>query len=111
MEADILPSHHGRFVKSTGDGLMLEFANVQPAIRAAFAIQHACVNVNKGMPARQHMLLRTGVHVGQVIADEHDVYGRGVNLAARLTTLAGPGEIVVSADVRDQQVKEAGDSR
>src|SRR5436305_2986702 len=63
VEADILPSHHGRFVKSTGDGLMLEFANVQPAIRAAFAIQHACVNVNKGMPARQHMLLRTGVHV------------------------------------------------
>ena len=87
-----------------GDGLMLEFPSVQPAIRSAFAIQHACAQANAGVPPDRQMLLRMGAHVGQLIADEHDIYGHGVNLAARLTTLAGPGEIVVSADVRDQLI-------
>lgn len=104
VEHDILPAHQGRLVKSMGDGLMLEFPSVQPALRVAFAIQQACANSNTDVPPRQHMLLRMGVHVGQLLADKHDVYGRGVNLAARLTTLAGPGEIVVSADVRDQLI-------
>jgi TolB-like protein len=102
VEHDILPAHHGRLVKSMGDGLMLEFPSVQPAMQAAFAIQRACAAANTDVPPEQHMLLRMGAHVGQLIADQHDVYGHGVNLAARLTTLAGPGEIVVSADVRDQ---------
>jgi class 3 adenylate cyclase/tetratricopeptide (TPR) repeat protein len=102
VENQVLPSFAGRLVKSTGDGLLLEFPDVHPAIKAAFAIQHACGDVNTGLPSRDHILLRTGVHVGQLIADERDMYGRDVNLAARLTTLAGPGEIVVSADVRDQ---------
>jgi adenylate cyclase len=104
VEHDILPAHQGRLVKSMGDGLMVEFPGVQPAVRAAFAIQHACASANTGLQSKQHMLLRMGAHVGQLIADEHDIYGRGVNLAARLTTLAGPGEIVVSADVRDQLI-------
>ena len=104
VQRDVLPAHTGRLVKSMGDGLMLEFSSVQPAIRSAFAIQHACAQANAGVPPDRHMLLRMGAHVGQLIADEHDIYGRGVNLAARLTTLAGPGEIVVSADVRDQLI-------
>lgn len=104
VQRDILPAHTGRMVKSMGDGLMLEFPSVQPALRAAFAIQHACAAANAGIPPDRHMLLRMGAHVGQLIADEHDIYGRGVNLAARLTTLAGPGEVVVSADVRDQLI-------
>jgi adenylate cyclase len=102
VEHDVLPPYHGRLVKSMGDGLMLEFADVQSAVKAAFAVQHACATVNIGVPPEQHILLRTGAHVGHLVADDHDVYGSGVNLAARLTTLAGPGEIVVSADVRDQ---------
>ena len=102
VQRDVLSVHTGRLVKSMGDGLMLEFPSVQPAIRSAFAIQRACNEGNVGVPPDRQMLLRMGAHVGQLIADEHDIYGRGVNLAARLTTLAGPGEIVVSADVRDQ---------
>ena len=99
---DVLPASEGRLVKSTGDGLLLEFMRVQSAMTAAFAIQRASDIANLGLPADRRMLLRMGAQVGEVIADEHDVYGRGVNLAARLTTLAGPGEIVVSAGVRDQ---------
>jgi adenylate cyclase len=102
LERDILPAHQGQLVKSLGDGLMLQFPSVQPAIKAAFVIQQVFARANTGLPPDQHMLLRIGAHVGQLMADAHDVYGRGVNLAARLTTLAGPGEIVVSADIRDQ---------
>jgi adenylate cyclase len=102
IEDEILPALQGRLIKSTGDGLMIEFPNVQFAMRAAFASLHACDDANAGLPPERCMLLRTGAHIGQLIADEHDFYGRGVNLAARLATLAGPGEIVVSADVRDQ---------
>ena len=102
--SEILPTYRGRMVKSTGDGLLLEFFDVLPAVRAAFAIQIACNKLNAKVPAHKHMLLRVGVHVGLVIAGAYDVYGRDVNLAARLTTLAGPGEIVVSADVRDQLI-------
>jgi class 3 adenylate cyclase/TolB-like protein/tetratricopeptide (TPR) repeat protein len=102
VESDILPPAEGRLIKNMGDGLMLEFPNVQFAIRAAFAIQHACSATNEGLPPDQHMSLRGGAHVGQIIVGDRDFYGRGVNLASRLATLAGPGEIVVSADARDQ---------
>ena len=99
---DVLPSHGGRLVKRLGDGMLLDFPRVPPALKAAFDIQHACHESNQGVPQDRQMLLRMGAQVGELIADEHDLYGREVNLAARLTTLAGPGEIVVSAGVRDQ---------
>jgi adenylate cyclase len=102
VEDKILPAHEGRLVKSMGDGLLLEFRGVQSCVKAAFAIQRVSRKINRGVSPKRHMLLRMGAHAGQIIAGEHDVYGRDVNLAARLTTLAGPGEIVVSADVRDQ---------
>jgi len=102
VEKNVLPAHGGRLVKSLGDGMLLEFPRVPPALKAAFAIQHACNSTNVAVPPERHMLLRMGIQVGELIADNHDVYGRDVNLAARLTTLAGPGEIVVSANVRDQ---------
>ena len=102
VKNDVLPAHGGRLVKSLGDGMLLEFPRVQPAVNAAFAIQQTCNRANVGVAPQRQMLLRMGVQVSELIADEHDVYGRGVNLAARLTTLAGPGEIVVSASVRDQ---------
>lgn len=97
----LMPPHGGRLVKSLGDGLMLEFEAVPPAIQCAIAMQTAISQANQGRPAEQWMYLRVGAHVADVIVDEHDIYGSGVNLASRLTTLAGPGEIVVSADVRD----------
>jgi class 3 adenylate cyclase/TolB-like protein/Tfp pilus assembly protein PilF len=102
IECHVLPACDGRLVKSTGDGLLLAFGSVQSAISAAFAIQHAMNRRNHCLPADRHMLLRMGMEVSDVVVDQYDVYGRGVMLAARLMTLAGPGEIVVSAHVRDQ---------
>ena len=97
----LVPQYAGRLVKSLGDGLMLEFEAVLPAVQCATAMQAAIADANQGRPVERCMYLRVGAHVADVIVDEHDIYGRGVNLAARLSTLAGPGEIVVSAELRD----------
>ena len=102
IESDILPACGGRLVKSLGDGLLLEASHVSAAISAAFAIQHACHRDNVGRPASSHILLRIGIEVSEVLVVRHDVFGHGVNVAERLSTLAGPGEIVVSAHVREQ---------
>jgi TolB-like protein/Tfp pilus assembly protein PilF len=102
VESDVLPASGGHLVKSLGDGMLLEFPFVQAAVSAAYAMQHASNRANAGRPAEQQMLLRMGIEISDVIVDQRDVYGRGVNRAARLATLAGPGEIVVSASVREQ---------
>jgi adenylate cyclase len=99
---ELLAGREGRMVKSLGDGLMLEFPRVNTAVGVAFAMQEAIASLNAELPPERRLHLRIGIHVSPLVADEHDVYGHGVNLAARLTTLAGPDEIVVSADVRDQ---------
>lgn len=99
---DLLPGNEGRLVKSLGDGLMLEFPGVHAAVGVAFAMQAVTKRANEKIPHERHLRLRIGIHVSPLISDNLDLYGHGVNLAARLTTLAGPGEIVVSADVRDQ---------
>lgn len=98
----IVPAHGGRLVKSLGDGLMIEFPHAPAAVETAFALQRLSERGNEGVAEPQKMRVRIGVHLSPLIADDRDIYGHGVNLAARLTTLAGPGEIVVSADVRDQ---------
>jgi adenylate cyclase len=98
----LLPGQDGRLVKSLGDGLMLEFTRVATSVNLAFAMQDAAAQINRDLPPERRLHLRIGIHVSPLIADELDVYGHGVNLAARITTLAGPDEIVVSADVRDQ---------
>jgi adenylate cyclase len=98
----LLPLHGGRLVKSLGDGLMLEFERVPPAVHCAFAMQQAIESHHLGLPLERRMCLRLGVHRAEVVVDEHDIYGAGVNLAARLATLAGPGETVVSSEVREQ---------
>ena len=102
VATQIVPTHGGRLVKSLGDGLMIEFPRAPAAVDAAFALQRISSIGNEGVADAQKMRLRIGIHVTPLIADDHDVYGHGVNLAARLTTLAGPDEIVVSAEVRDQ---------
>lgn len=102
----LLPSYGGRMVKSLGDGMMLEFESVQPAIQAAIAANQRIESGNEGVPQARQFHLRIGIHAADVIIDELDRYGAGVNLAARLTTLAGPGEIVVSSAVRDHLTQD-----
>ena len=97
----ILPLHGGRIVKSLGDGLMLEFASAQGCTRAAFAIQHFSKQANSGYAPQQQLHLRMGGHLASFVTDQHDIYGTDVNLTARFCTLAGPGEIVVTDDLRD----------
>ena len=93
--------HQGRLVKSLGDGVMLEFDQPQTAAHCALAVQAAMPRFSQGYAEDRHMLLRAGIHTAQIYTSALDIYGSGVNLAARLATLAGPGEIVVSAEVRD----------
>jgi len=102
ITSNVLPPRSGRLVKSLGDGMLVDFARVDDAVKAAFEIQSACIQANRGVAPGRQMLLRMGMQVGELTADELDVYGRGVNLAARLAGLAGPGEIIISAGVRDQ---------
>lgn len=97
----VLPLQGGRIVKSLGDGLMLEFATAQSSVRASFAIQHFSHQANLGLRSEQQMHLRIGGHLASFVTDQYDIYGTDVNLTARVCTLAGPGEMVVTADVRD----------
>jgi TolB-like protein/class 3 adenylate cyclase/Tfp pilus assembly protein PilF len=103
-EQQILPQHGGRIVKSLGDGLMLEFASAQGGVKAAFALQHFSQQGNARLTPPRQMHLRIGGHLASFVADQHDIYGTDVNLTARLCTLAGPNEIVISAELRDQLV-------
>jgi class 3 adenylate cyclase len=104
VRAEVLAGHEGRLVKSLGDGMLLEFASVPPAIGAALDLHRRIAAYNHGRSEAAALLLRIGVHSADVVVDELDVYGAGVNLAARLAGLAGPGETVVSAEVRDALV-------
>jgi class 3 adenylate cyclase/TolB-like protein len=97
-----LPSAGGRMVKHTGDGMLVEFDSVIDAVEAALAMQERIERGNVGLAPDLQIHLRMGVHLGDVMVDDIDIYGDGVNLAARLMVLAGPREIVVSAAVRDQ---------
>ncbi len=97
----ILPLHGGRIVKSLGDGLMLEFASAQGCAQAGFAMQHFSRLANSSYAPQQQLHLRMGGHLAEFVTDKHDIYGTDVNLTARFCTLAGPGEIVVTDDLRD----------
>jgi adenylate cyclase len=102
VQTQVLPRFGGRLVKSLGDGLLMEFENVLPAVAAALDLQKRVPAYNAGCAPDAAMYLRVGAHVADVVVDELDVYGAGVNLAARLAGLSGPGEIVISAGVRQQ---------
>ena len=92
----------GRLVKTTGDGALVEFASVVDAVRCAVEVQRAMAERNADIPAQRRIELRVGINLGDIIIDEGDIYGGGVNLAARLESLAEPGGICVSRVVRDQ---------
>jgi adenylate cyclase len=101
VEHDLLPTLHGRLVKKLGDGLMVEFASTRLALDGALAIHALLVDCNQGIPQEMQMSLRAGINSTRIYADGWDVYGAGVNLAARLTSLAGPGETIISAAAHD----------
>jgi len=106
VAADILPPSQGRLVKSLGDGMLLEFVGVPAAVSAAHAMQAWIQRGNSGHAPALALWLRMGVHVAQVIRDQLDLYGSGVNLGARIAAAARPGEVLVSAEARDQLVPE-----
>ena len=99
-------AHHGRIVKTTGDGLLLEFASIVDAIRCVTEIQAEMASHNADSPEDNRIEFRVGVNIGDIIIDGDDLYGDGVNVAARLQELAEPGGICVSGrvyeDVRDK---------
>ncbi|HEX6142383.1 MAG TPA: adenylate/guanylate cyclase domain-containing protein [Geminicoccaceae bacterium] len=91
--------HHGHIVKLTGDGALIEFASVVDAVLCAVDVQRAVAAHDQGVPDDQRIALRIGINLGDVIFDDGDIYGDGVNVAARLETLAEPGGICVSRTV------------
>lgn len=100
----VLPGRGGRLVKSLGDGMLIEFEEVTEAVATASELHARIGAYNAGRDASAAIHLRAGVHLADVVSDDLDVYGAGVNLAARLAGLATPGSTVVSADARDRLV-------
>jgi len=97
-----ITEYHGRIVKTTGDGLLVEFASVVDAVTCATAIQRAMALRNADWPPDRRIEFRIGINLGDVIVDGEDLYGDGVNVAARLESLAEPGGICVSDAVHEQ---------
>ena len=102
LVAPTIARFEGRIVKLMGDGLLAEFASVVNAIHAAIDIQRAMAERNAARLADAQVLFRIGINLGDIIVEEGDVYGDGVNVAARLQELASPGGVCISRSVRDQ---------
>src|SRR5947199_5957948 len=97
-----IAEHHGRIVKTTGDGLLVEFASVVDAVRCAVAVQQAMPERNTSVGADNRIELRIGINLGDVIVEGDDLYGDGVNIAARIESLTDAGGVFVSNTVYDQ---------
>src|SRR4029077_3578951 len=97
-----IAEHDGRIVKTTGDGLLLEFSSVVDAVRCAVEVQRGMAERNASVAPDKRLDFRIGINVGDIIIDGDDIFGDGVNVAARLEALADPGGICVSRVVRDQ---------
>jgi adenylate cyclase len=97
----MIAEHHGRIVKTTGDGLLVEFASVVDAVRCAVEVQQAMPERNAGLGADNRIELRIGINLGDVIVEGDDLYGDGVNIAARIEALADAGGVFVSNTVHD----------
>ncbi len=104
VQRHVLPRRGGELVKSLGDGLLLTFEQAPAAAAAALELHRRIEPLNAARDAEAQMHLRVGVHLGEVLRDERDIYGEAVNVAVRITSVAGPGETVVSAAVRDELV-------
>src|SRR5213080_3783735 len=103
-----IAEHRGRIVKLTGDGMLVEFPSVVNAVACAADVQRGMGGRNAGVPQEQQIEFRMGVNVGDVIVEGGDIFGDGVNVAARLESIAPPGGIAVSQSVRDQLGKRLG---
>lgn len=97
----IVRAHGGRIVKVMGDGVLLEFASAVNALSGAIELQRKMADANAALPEARRIVLRIGINLGDVVIDGSDLYGDGVNIAARLQSLAEPGAIYVSAGIRD----------
>jgi adenylate cyclase len=102
----LIAQHRGRIFKTTGDGILIEFSSVVDAVRCAVVVQQGMADRNANRAETERIRFRMGINLGDVIHDEGDIFGDGVNVAARLQTLAEPGEICVSASVREQVVEK-----
>jgi TolB-like protein/Flp pilus assembly protein TadD len=97
-----IAEHRGRIVKTTGDGVLVEFASAVDAVRCAMEIQRAIAERNAAIPEDRRVEFRIGINVGDIIIDEGDIYGDGVNIAARVETLASPGALCLSENAYQQ---------
>lgn len=96
-----IAAHDGRVFKRTGDGFLAEFPSAVEAVRAAVNFQERVRKVSINDAEDRHLLFRVGINIGDVIAEPHDIFGDGVNIAARLESICEPGGICVSASVHD----------
>ena len=96
-----IAEHRGRVVKTTGDGYLIEFASVVDATRCAMDVQRGMSERNVSVPRDKRLEFRIGINVGDVIIEDDDIFGDGVNIAARLEGIAEPGGIVISASAHD----------
>jgi len=94
--------HRGRIVKTIGDGILVEFASVVDAVRCAVEVQREMTARNADVPTARRIEFRMGINVGDIIIEDGDIFGDGVNIAARLESLAAPGGICLSAAAHDQ---------
>src|SRR5260221_11669317 len=97
-----ISEHSGRIVKNTGDGMLVEFSSVVDAVRCAAEIQRGMADRNAEVPEDKRIVFRMGINIGDVIVEPEDIYGDGVNIAARLEGIAEPGGICISDDVLRQ---------
>jgi TolB-like protein/class 3 adenylate cyclase/Flp pilus assembly protein TadD len=98
----LLAKHHGRIVKVMGDGVLVEFASALNAVECAVELQGGMAAANAQVPDDRRMVLRVGINLGDVIAEGGDIYGDGVNIAARLEALAEPGGVLVSGKIHHE---------
>src|ERR1700737_3471483 len=98
----LIEQHHGRFVNSAGDSVLAEFASVVNAVQCAVEIQTALKAENANLPPERKMEFRIGVNLGDVMIEGEQIYGDGVNVAARLESIAEPGGICISGTVHEQ---------
>jgi adenylate cyclase len=94
----LIAEHGGRVFKTTGDGILIEFASVVGAVECALGLQHLAADRNAEVPSDRRMEWRIGIHVGDVLVEGDDILGEGVNIAARLESIAEPGGICISDD-------------